>query len=168
MHTGIHQLAKSIAELYEVLRDGQRWSGSIHFMGGCEILTLSTGPFPAIFWVIDIQTLRMNEHNTFIKEKSFVSSRPPRAYNPFEPICAALLHPVLGQGDLGKIDALGFEGRHRTRVVVIIELFQLTAGQVMYLSELKKAGCPGQKKTCDNNNNNDNNDDNNNNNNNKI
>jgi uncharacterized membrane protein len=88
----------------------------------------------------------MNEHNTFIKEKSFVSSRPPRAYNPFEPICAALLHPVLGQGDLGKIDALGIEGRHRTRVVVIIELFQLTAGQVMYLSELKKAGCPGQKK----------------------
>jgi len=78
--------------------------------------------------------------------KSFVSSRPPHAYNPFEPICAALLHPVLGQGDLGKIDALGIEGRHRTRVVVIIELFQLTAGQVMYLSELKKAGCPGQKK----------------------
>ena len=67
----------------------------------------------------------------------------------------ALLHPVLGQGDFGKIDGLGIEGCHGTRVVVVIELFQLTAGQVMYLtSSTFKSSF--KKHDGDNNNNNNN------------
>lgn len=45
----------------------------------------------------------------------------------------SVLHAILGQRDLRKINGLSIEGGYRTGVVVVIELFQLTAGQVMHL-----------------------------------